>query len=151
MAWIVAQQWFDALGASLYIAWYVLSSLPRYSPSPTSLDLLTSHSMVLETGIFASQAIWLWRVRHIRAAAKKAGMSYDEYIEKHPSSVKLPRCGSEETFVDVETGPQSDTEKAKTTEETDAAVTATATENLATTEDIPRLPPTAVMKTSSSG
>ncbi|KAH7081148.1 hypothetical protein BKA63DRAFT_503254 [Paraphoma chrysanthemicola] len=75
---VVAQQWFDALGASLYIA-----------------------CMVLETGIFASQAVWLWRVRHVRREAKKAGMSYDEYINKHPSK-KLPRSESAETIVDVE-------------------------------------------------
>lgn len=75
---VVAQQWFDALGASLYIA-----------------------CMVLETGIFASQAVWLWRVRHVRREAKKAGMSYDEYTSKHPSK-KLPRSESAETIVDVE-------------------------------------------------
>jgi uncharacterized membrane protein YccC len=55
---VVAQQWFDALGASLYIA-----------------------CMALETGIFVSQAIWLWRVRHVRKEAKKAGKTYDEYVE----------------------------------------------------------------------
>lgn len=75
---IVAQQWFDALGASLYIA-----------------------CMVLETGIFASQAFWLWRVRHVRREAKKAGMTYDEYIVENPSK-KLPRSDSTETVVDVE-------------------------------------------------
>lgn len=57
--------------------------------------------MVLETGIFASQAIWLWRVRHIRREAKKAGLTYDEYIAKHPSK-KLSRSESRETVVDVE-------------------------------------------------
>ncbi|KAF2029136.1 hypothetical protein EK21DRAFT_68206, partial [Setomelanomma holmii] len=75
---VVAQQWFDALGASLYIA-----------------------CMVLETGIFASQAIWLWRVRHVRREAKKAGMTYDEYVNKHPSK-KLLRSESVETIVDIE-------------------------------------------------
>lgn len=75
---VVAQQWFDALGSSLYIA-----------------------CMVLETGIFASQAIWLWRVRHIRREAKKVGMTYDQYIAQHPSK-KLPRSDSQETVVDVE-------------------------------------------------
>jgi len=77
---VVAQQWFDALGASLYIA-----------------------CMVLETGIFASQVVWLWRVRHVRKEAKKAGKTYDEYVAENRGK-KLPRCGSEETFVDVETG-----------------------------------------------
>ncbi|CAG5186654.1 uncharacterized protein ALTATR162_LOCUS11653 [Alternaria atra] len=82
---VVAQQWFDALGASLYIA-----------------------CMVLETGIFASQAIWLWRVRHVRREAKKAGKTYDEYVAENQGK-KLPRCGSEETFVDVETGCEKKT------------------------------------------
>lgn len=81
---VVAQQWFDALGASLYIA-----------------------CMVLETGIFASQAVWLWRVRHERREAKKTGMSYDEYVAKHPEK-KLPRSMSTETFVDVEAGHQTE-------------------------------------------
>lgn len=75
---VVAQQWFDALGASLYIA-----------------------CMALETGIFASQAIWLYRVRHVRQEAKRKGLSYDEYVAKYPSE-KLPRSESSETVVDVE-------------------------------------------------
>ncbi|KAH9861381.1 hypothetical protein J1614_011127 [Plenodomus biglobosus] len=77
---VVAQQWFDALGASLYIA-----------------------CMVLETGIFASQAIWMWRVRHVRREAKKAGMTYDQYTAANPSK-KIPRNDSAETIVDVEAG-----------------------------------------------
>jgi hypothetical protein len=81
---VVAQQWFDALGASLYIA-----------------------CMVLETGIFVSQAVWLWRVRKERSEAKKAGLSYDEYVAKHPEK-KLPRSMSTETFVDVEAGRQTE-------------------------------------------
>jgi len=63
---VVAQQWFDALGASLYIA-----------------------CLVLETGIFASQALWLYRARHVRAAARKMGMTYDAYM-----AAKLPYGGS---------------------------------------------------------
>jgi hypothetical protein len=109
--------------------------------------------MVFETGIFASQAIWLWRVRHIRSAAKKAGMKYDEYVSQHPS-IKLPRCESSETFVDVETGPDSNTrEKAKTTENTSTAVIIEdkATETAGVTEQLPQLPPAAVTKTSWSG
>jgi hypothetical protein len=92
---VVAQQWFDALGASLYIA-----------------------CMVLETGIFASQVVWLWRVRHVRKEAKKAGKTYDEYVAEN-SGKKLPRCSSEETFVDVETGvaEKTDAEKASATKE----------------------------------
>ncbi|KAI8937895.1 hypothetical protein NX059_005580 [Plenodomus lindquistii] len=82
---VVAQQWFDALGASLYIA-----------------------CMLLETGIFASQAIWLYRVRHIRREAKKAGMTYDQYVAANPSK-KLPRNDSTDTIVDadVEAGQSS--------------------------------------------
>lgn len=58
--------------------------------------------MLLELGIFISQFIWLWRVRHIRRAAKKAGKSYDEYTAENPSK-KLGRSESTET-VDVEPG-----------------------------------------------
>lgn len=58
-------------------------------------------SMLLETGIFASQAIWLWRVRHIRREAKKAGKTYDEYVAENPPE-KLPRSGLSGTVVDVE-------------------------------------------------
>ena len=57
--------------------------------------------MTLETGIFLSQAIWLWRVRHIRREAKKLGMSYDEYVDAHPSK-KLERTDSSETIADME-------------------------------------------------
>ena len=57
--------------------------------------------MLLETGIFASQAVWLWRVRHIRKEAKKAGKTYDEYVAENPSK-KIPRSESSETVVDVE-------------------------------------------------
>jgi hypothetical protein len=56
--------------------------------------------MVLETGIFASQAIWLWRVRHVRREAKAAGQTYDEYVAAHPS--KRLQSESSETVVDVE-------------------------------------------------
>lgn len=71
---VVAQQWFDALGASLYIA-----------------------CMALETGIFVSQAVWMWRMRDVRREAKKAGLTYDEYVAKHPE-----RSISTATIVDVE-------------------------------------------------
>ncbi|KAF1922787.1 uncharacterized protein M421DRAFT_10247 [Didymella exigua CBS 183.55] len=80
---LVAQQWFDSLGGSLYIA-----------------------CMLLETGIVASQVIWLWRVRHIRKEAKKAGKTYDEYVAENPSK-RIPRSGSSETVVDVEAGYKS--------------------------------------------
>ncbi|KAH3919607.1 hypothetical protein HBI56_028930 [Parastagonospora nodorum] len=84
---VVAQQWFDALGASLYIA-----------------------CMVLETGIFASQAWWLWRVRHERREAKIVGLTYDEYVAKHPEK-GLKTSVSMETFVDVEAGLEVEKEK----------------------------------------
>ena len=58
-------------------------------------------SMLLETGIFASQAVWLWRVRHIRREAKKAGKTYDEYVAENPSEKPL-RSKSSGTVVDVE-------------------------------------------------
>jgi len=57
--------------------------------------------MTLETGIFISQAIWLWRVRHVRREAKKASMTYDQYIAKHPTK-KISRCESQETIADIE-------------------------------------------------
>lgn len=60
--------------------------------------------MTLETGIALSQAIWLYRVRHVRSEAKKLGMTYDEYVAAHPSK-KLERTLSSETVADVEAGP----------------------------------------------
>jgi hypothetical protein len=59
--------------------------------------------MVLESGIFLSQAIWLWRVRHVRREAKKAGKSYDEYVAEHPSK-RLIRSKSSTSVEDVEAG-----------------------------------------------
>jgi len=67
--------------------------------------------MVLETGIFASQAIWLWRVRHIRHAAKKVGKTYDEYTAENTK--KIPRSDSAETIVDVEAAREKDTADAR--------------------------------------
>jgi hypothetical protein len=138
----VAQQWFDALGASLYIAWYV--SCPY---SLILFVLTTTNSMVLETGIFASHAIWLWRVRDTRREAKKAGKSYDEYIAENPSK-KLSRCESAETFVDVEAGSDtkpSDTYTEKTsTAATDAVVDEKPKETL-------QSPPAAVVRADRSG
>jgi hypothetical protein len=58
--------------------------------------------MFLELGIFISQFIWLWRVRHVRRAAKKAGKSYDDYVAENPSK-KLERSESTDT-VDIEAG-----------------------------------------------
>ncbi|KAF2469496.1 uncharacterized protein BDR25DRAFT_229205, partial [Lindgomyces ingoldianus] len=78
---LVAQNTFDILGGSLYIV-----------------------CMSLETGIFLSHWIWLWRVRHIRREAKKAGVSYDEYIARHPFK-KLRRSDSVDVIADVEACP----------------------------------------------
>ncbi|KAF2107753.1 hypothetical protein BDV96DRAFT_294295 [Lophiotrema nucula] len=80
---LVAQNTFDVLGGSLYIV-----------------------CMFLELGIFASQAIWLWRVRHVRREAKKAGKTYDAYIANHPTK-KLARSPSSETVADLEAGHQA--------------------------------------------
>ena len=63
--------------------------------------------MTLETGIFLSQAIWLWRVRHVRREAKKLGMTYDEYTDANPSK-KLARTESLETVADIEVGIDGD-------------------------------------------
>jgi len=58
--------------------------------------------MVLEAGMFISQGIWLWRVRHVRREAKKLGMTYDEYVDSNLSK-KLSRTESLET-IDLESG-----------------------------------------------
>jgi hypothetical protein len=114
---VVAQQWFDALGASLYIA-----------------------CIVLETGIFVSQGIWLWRVRHVRREAKKAGMGYDEYVKRYPE--KIPKSVSEESVVDVEAQKEGDEkamcEKREVANDEKAVLDATDTAL--------QLPPTAVVK-----
>lgn len=68
--------------------------------------------MALETGIFLSQAIWLWRVRHVRREAKKLGMTYDEYMNAHPSK-KLARTESSETVVDIEAGNDDNQQRSK--------------------------------------
>ncbi|KAF2138981.1 uncharacterized protein K452DRAFT_79064 [Aplosporella prunicola CBS 121167] len=54
---LVVQQTFDVLGGTLYIV-----------------------CMFLEIGIFSSHLIWMYRKRHVRAAAKRVGLSYDEYM-----------------------------------------------------------------------
>ncbi|EOA84512.1 uncharacterized protein SETTUDRAFT_20051 [Exserohilum turcica Et28A] len=131
---IVAQQWFDALGASLYIV-----------------------CMLLETGIFASQAIWLWRVRHVRHEAKKAGKTYDEYIAENPCK-KLPHSDSSETFVDVEAGhekrsPSTCTE-APAASENEHTTTTPTDETRTTQEPSPaplQAPPPALLQPSGPG
>jgi hypothetical protein len=129
---VVAQQWFDALGASLYIA-----------------------CIVLETGIFVSQGVWLWRVRHVRREAKKLGLSYDEYVLRHPEK-KIPNSLSEESVVDVEACREKKDstcdEKKKMAEcekrevEHDKEAAGSALDATHTGADEVRLPPTAVIK-----
>lgn len=136
---------------------------------------LTLFSMLLETGIFVSQAIWLWRVRHVRAEAKKAGKTYDEYIAENPSK-KLFASESSETFVDVEAGIEKRsgstcTEKTavsqhenilatpsegKSREGTPNDATATSPEtppksSSESSPEAPQQPPAAVLKPSGSG
>jgi hypothetical protein len=124
---VVAQQWFDALGSSLYIA-----------------------CMVLETGIFASQALWMWRVRHVRREAKGLGLTYDEFVEKFPERRGFV-SKSEETIVDMEKGCGAAKEVAtqgdSVREKQDDAMSARSTlvgaeENV----EAPREPPTAVVR-----
>lgn len=110
--------------------------------------------MVLETGIFASQFIWLWRVRHARRQAKKAGLTYDEYIAEHPSK-KLRRCDSSETVVDVE-ACHDDTNKATDTEKQTSSFNnvdlAAATSRPTSPEDNKlQAPPAALVKSDATG
>lgn len=107
--------------------------------------------MVLETGIFASQAIWLWRVRHVRREAKKAGMTYDQYTAVHPSK-KLPRSDSQETVVDIEACHErhvstAHSEKTVTDEKTTHQTQTHEKIDLAAqSQDEPQLPSNAVVK-----
>ena len=61
------------------------------------------YSMALETGIFLSQAIWLWRVRHVRKEAKKDGKTYDEYVAENPSK-GLSRSAPDAALAAMEAG-----------------------------------------------
>ena len=56
---VVAQEWFDGLGAGLYVA-----------------------CLVLETGIFVSQGVWWWRVGRGRGEGKGMGVGIDEFVGK---------------------------------------------------------------------
>jgi hypothetical protein len=125
---VVAQQWFDALGASLYIA-----------------------CIALETGIFVSQGIWLWRVRHVRKEAKALGLGYDEYVKRFPE--KIPKSVSEESVVDVEAQremePSSDTrvEEKAASEKKEVSSDAESTRSTLVADDAGlQPPPTAVIK-----
>jgi hypothetical protein len=57
--------------------------------------------MILEIGIVVCHLIWLWRTRHIRAAAKKAGKDYDEYV----SSMNADDNITKRSFVRIEDVP----------------------------------------------
>src|SRR4051812_14955389 len=116
--------------------------------------------MVLETGIFASQAIWLWRVRHIRRAAKKVGKTYDEYVAEN--NKKIPRSDSAETIVDVEAAREKDTSDAcsektavasqECTVDSNAELDADATPmTVKQALDALQAPPEAILKPSGSG
>jgi hypothetical protein len=37
--------------------------------------------LIMEIGICASHAVWLFRTRKVRAAASKVGLSYESYVE----------------------------------------------------------------------
>lgn len=50
--------------------------------------------MFLETGIFLSHVIWLFRTRELRKRAKLSGQSFDDLPEAQPYQVKRP--GNEE-------------------------------------------------------
>lgn len=103
--------------------------------------------MVLETGIFLSQAIWWWRVRYVRREAKKAGMTYDEYVAEHPSK-KFPKSESQETMADVEAG-SSDSDSNKNNEKTETCgkdKTNTQVESDTTEGGVLQSPPPAVTK-----
>lgn len=84
---LAAQHTFDALGGGIYIV-----------------------TLLLETGIFASQAIWLWRVRHIRREAKKCGKTYDEFVAGNPDK-NIERRGSDATDVECNFSGESREEK----------------------------------------
>jgi uncharacterized membrane protein len=62
---LVAQNGFDMLGGVIYIC-----------------------CLFLECGIFASQMIWLFRFRHTRREAKKAGLTFDEYVDKQDGAAR---------------------------------------------------------------
>lgn len=108
---LVAQNTFDVLGGGLYLV-----------------------NMVLEMGIIISQLIWLWRVRHVRREAKKAGMTYDEYVAAHPSK-KLSRSPSSDSIADVEAGDEKPDTVVTKTEVSTAALPAPAQAHIVDTAD----------------
>jgi hypothetical protein len=60
-----------------------------YTPCGKSWDIdceiwkLTSHSAILEGGIFASHLIWMFRTRKIRRAAKADGKTFDDILREY--------------------------------------------------------------------
>ncbi len=76
---VVAQTTFDPLGGCLFIV-----------------------CIVIEGGIFVSHGIWLFRTRKLRAAAKAAGLDFDELPESDVHHVEVPRKGSIAAGRDVE-------------------------------------------------
>jgi hypothetical protein len=85
------------------------------------------YSIVLETGIFISQAIWLWRFRHVRHEAKKCGKTFDKFVAEHPSK-QLTGSGPSTSMVDLEGG---------------LSTMEAATENILTPEKCKVMPPKA--------
>lgn len=63
-------------------------------------------SIVLETGIFISQVVWLLRTRKLRKQAKLAGLIFDDLPEARPYQVKRPENDGEGEIstIDIEQG-----------------------------------------------
>ena len=76
---VVAQTTFDPLGGCLFIV-----------------------CIFIEGGIFVSHGIWLFRTRKLRAAAKAAGLDFDELPESELYHVETGRKGSIAASRDVE-------------------------------------------------
>ncbi|KAI9820061.1 MAG: hypothetical protein M1826_001051 [Phylliscum demangeonii] len=99
---IATQETFDALGAMSSIMWYVITSPTRSlgsdRPSSARVGVGVRHggidggggSIVLEIGIFASHGHWRYRHRAERHAARRAGLSYDDYCDRATPSNELP-------------------------------------------------------------
>ncbi|KAK8204908.1 PQ loop repeat protein [Phyllosticta capitalensis] len=68
---LVAQRHFDILGGILYIV-----------------------CMIIEIFIFAYHGLWLYRSRAVRAAAKRVGMTYDEFIALRDDAKKSSNTSS---------------------------------------------------------
>jgi hypothetical protein len=100
--WILRIQWRNILLTSL-VGRCILCG--EYIPLLYEIYLILTprSSIALEAGIFVSQAIWLYRIRHVRREAKKAGKSYDQFIAEHPGkNIAVSEAGS--STVDLEAG-----------------------------------------------